>query len=119
MRKGADLFIGTHDFSSFIAQVSGTSRTRRTVAVCKLMENTELTASFFPEVSYYLEVGGEGFGRYQVRSMMTGLVALGRGEVSETEIRRTLETGVPLPIREISPASGLQLVDVRFDDSVL
>ena len=115
MGRTAPLFEGTHDFSSFITRASPAAYTRRTVEVCRLERNLEFRASFFPDTSYFLEVGGTGFGRYQVRNMITALVALGRGEVSVGQIQAALASGEPLPIRQIAPASGLHLMDVQFE----
>jgi tRNA pseudouridine38-40 synthase len=115
MEKGASLFVGEHDFKAFIGSPSKDAQTRRSVLDCHIMPNRDFSASFFPEKNYCLSVSGKGFGRYQVRLMMAALAALGRGEISESEIVESLKTGCPVDVKEIAPASGLQLFDVQFE----
>jgi tRNA pseudouridine38-40 synthase len=114
MKRAASGFVGTHNFSAFIVRPSKMTLSTRTIEICRLMENIDFTASFFPNTTYFLEVGGAGFGRNQVRMMMTGLLALGRGHTSLKELQESLKTGTSLALREIVPASGLQLVDLSF-----
>ena len=116
MMQAASCFQGTHNFRGFIVQPSGSTHIRREVVQARLELNTDFTASFFPGDSYFLEVGGPGFGRYQVRVMMTALLALGRGTLSTRELEGSLETGASLGLSEIVPASGLQLVKVVFTE---
>jgi tRNA pseudouridine38-40 synthase len=115
MEKGAALFVGEHNFKAFIGSPSKDAKTRRSVLDCRIMPNRDISASFFPEENYCLSVSGKGFGRYQVRLMMTALAALGRGEISKSEIAESLKTGCPVNVKEIAPASGLQLFDVQFE----
>lgn len=114
MDRGAALFVGHHNFRAFIGSPSKGARTKRGIRDCRLYPNRELSASFFPRESFFLSVGGRGFGRYQVRRMMAALVALGRGELTEAEIVNSLKTGGPIALKEIAPASGLQLLEVEF-----
>ncbi len=118
MIEGAALFIGTHNFKGFIAQPSPATLLIREIISCEVRHNTALTASFFPKNTYYLEVTGPGFGRYQVRLMMAALVALGRGEVDEEALRDALLNGISPPVKRIAPASGLHLTDVQMDLSM-
>jgi hypothetical protein len=46
--------------------------------------------------------------------MMAALVALGRGVLSEKDLTESLGTGGPIHVKEIAPASGLQLSEVYF-----
>lgn len=114
MEGGAALFEGEHDFKAFTGSPSKDALTRRSVSECCIRQNRDFYASFFPEVSYCLSVTGRGFGRYQVRRMMAALVALGRGELTEREIDKSLKTGHPVDLKKIAPSSGLQLFDVQF-----
>ena len=116
MERGTALFVGDHDFRAFIGSPSKDTRTRRNVRDCRLHPNRDMSASFFPGESYCLSVSGRGFGRYQVRRMMAALVALGRGELTEAEIAHSLKTGRPMALKEIAPASGLQLIHVEFGE---
>jgi tRNA pseudouridine38-40 synthase len=114
MKNGATLFVGEHDFRTFIGSPGKETRTRRRVADCHLRQNDDLTASFFPEESFCLTVVGQGFGRYQVRRMMAALVALGRRTLTVQDLKGTLGAGNPIDLKEIAPASGLQLIEVQF-----
>jgi len=114
MKKGAALFVGDHDFRAFTGSPGEDTRTKRKVTKCHLQQNSDLTASFFPAQSYCLTVAGRGFGRYQVRRMMAALVALGRRTLTETELVASLKTGDPIDLKDIAPASGLQLMEVEF-----
>ena len=114
MKKGASLFVGDHEFRAFTVSPGKDTRTRRIVSDCRLQKNSDVTASFFPGESYFLTVAGQGFGRYQVRRMMAALVSLGRGALSEEDLIASLQTGNPIDLKEIAPASGLQLTKTKF-----
>ncbi|MEJ2584915.1 MAG: tRNA pseudouridine(38-40) synthase TruA [Robiginitalea sp.] len=114
MEKGARCFEGDHDFRAFTGSPARDAITKRRVQECRIHRNHDLSASFFPEESYCLTVSGKGFGRYQVRRMMAALVALGRGVLPEADLIVSLKTGGPVDLKEIAPASGLQLIHVEF-----
>ena len=78
MKKGAELFEGTHNFYSYTVRTQKNSKFRRTIFSSSISENTLLTANFFPEKSYAFTVVGEGFLRYQIRMMMGALIQLGK-----------------------------------------
>lgn len=119
MKQAAPAFVGRHDFSAFITRPSAATLTHREVSAARIERNNDLTASFFPEDSYFFQVEGQGFGRYQVRNMMAALVALGRGVLTIGELVKSLQTGTPSGIAEIAPSSGLQLLETRFSGTVL
>ncbi|MGB5377164.1 MAG: tRNA pseudouridine(38-40) synthase TruA, partial [Muriicola sp.] len=86
----------------------------RTVDHCVIIENTELTANFFPETSYLLLVRGAGFMRYQIRMMMGALVLLGRGELDLPTLERALKTNEKMLLPYVAPGSGLFLKNMVF-----
>lgn len=114
MKKGARLFQGTHDFKSYCYKASDQGNYIRTISRCELVENNEITASFFPEKSYCLKVKGKGFGRNQIRIMMGTLIDLGKGELSLETISNSLTSGHDIELNYIAPASGLILKSVLF-----
>lgn len=114
MAKGAKLFEGTHNFKGFCSNVSDNGLYRREVVSCELIENTIITASFFPKVSYFLKVKGEGFGYNQIRTMMGTLVKLGKYEISLEDISKSLQPESTEVMDYIAPASGLILNTVEF-----
>ena len=117
MRKTASLFNGMHNLRSFIAGAGESGMNMRTIKECQIRENLDFNAVFFPPVSYFLEVTGKGFGRYQIRMMMGALVAVGKGELKPSDIQDALSDPDCLQLKNLAPASGLQLRSVQFNKS--
>jgi tRNA pseudouridine38-40 synthase len=116
MKKGAELYLGTHDFTHFTVRTAQkpNQSTQRTIDSCSLMNNDRWTANFFPSSSYIFWVTGHGFIRYQIRLMMGALVQLGRGEISMSDLSNALQ-GVPLPIPQYAaPGSGLGVYEINY-----
>ncbi len=114
MKKAAGVFVGTHNFQSFITQPGPASQVIRTITRCELSLNEILSASFFPEKTYYLDVAGPGFGRNQVRLMVAALVAIGQDEFHEESLKKALLSGESTGIKHIAPASGLHLIEIQM-----
>lgn len=115
MKEGATLFQGEHNFSLFCVKPSEKTVVNRRVDFCEIIENTELTASFFPEKSYVLVVKGKGFLRNQIRLMMGALIELGRGNIDLNFIKESLNGIITKEFRRtIAPASGLHLHKIDF-----
>lgn len=114
MKKGASLFVGSHDFSIYTAALKPNTKTVRHIEFCAIEVNTLLKANFFPETSYLLKVRGEGFMRYQIRMVMGALVQLGKNELSLEQIRDSLKPDSPLKLKTIAPGSGLLLNQISF-----
>ncbi len=117
MKKAAELYVGTHDFSSYTARLQEKTKVIRTITSCKIVDNTILKANFFPNKSYAFIVEGQGFMRYQVRMMMGALVLLGRGELSLMDFKKSLEPNSEVIISFVAPGSGLLLNKLDFDSS--
>jgi len=115
MRKGAKLFEGHHNFKTYCYKPTDKGVYNREIVLCELVENTEITASFFPESTYVLRVKGKGFGRNQIRLMMGALIKLGRGEISLDYVLQTLQPESTEVIEYIAPASGLILNKIEFE----
>lgn len=114
MQKAAQLFVGKRDFYSYTFRPNPETQTIAEVLSCKLIENTELTASFFPKKSYVLKVKGIGFKRNQIRLMMGMLIEIGKEEKSWEEFIETLDGANRIKLSYNAPASGLQLYKVDF-----
>lgn len=115
MIKGASLFIGEHYFHKYCTKPSANAIFKRTIDSCKIVENTVLTANFFPEKSYVLKIKGKGFLRYQIRLIMATLIELGKGNIDEAFIKDSLkENNDKTFLRHIAPGSGLQLYDIEM-----
>ena len=120
MQEAAKLFEGTHDFKNFTARRDKkNSQTIRTIASCELKKNKAISASFFPEDSYVLEVRGKGFLRYQIRLMMGALICLGRNEIDLEGIKRLLNSDLDDFIPYVAAGSGLHLKELLFDHSLI
>lgn len=115
MQQGAKLFEGFHNFKRYCTKPSPETKVERKVLTCKIIENIELTASFFPKKSYVLIVKGEGFLRNQIRLIMGALFELGKGNYSLDFIKETLNPDSNIEfLATIAPASGLHLYKVKF-----
>jgi tRNA pseudouridine38-40 synthase len=112
MKEAAQLFTGEHDWTAFSSA--------QTDAQSKVRAVTELTiAARFDEraCSTLIEIraSANGFLRYMVRSIAGALLAVGRGELTPSEVERAIESGErPLSIAT-APAHGLTLLRVHYD----
>lgn len=112
MRRGAEKFMGEHDWTAFsAAQTDAGSRVRNITQMeiadgwdgrgrCHLIEFT-VTAS--------------GFLRYMVRSIVGTLLAVGRGEIDDEAITRAIQQGDRNLVGPTAPACGLTLKSVQYD----
>ena len=114
MKQGAKLFEGSHNFRNYCTKPTAKTIVERKIQRCEITENTEVTASFFPDKTYVLHITGSGFLRNQVRLIMGALVQLGRGEFTLEEIQKSLQPDFPMPMNYIAPGSGLILKNVNF-----
>jgi tRNA pseudouridine38-40 synthase len=112
MQKAAKLFVGTKDFYSYTFQPKEETITKSTIDECSIVENKNMTASFFPEKTYVLIVKGAGFKRNQIRLMMGALIDLGRHTMSWDYFLSTLKGENKLKLEHKAPASGLILHSV-------
>jgi len=110
----ATLFLGTRDFASLASSGGSVETTSRTITrSCARFEALPLVPA--GHVLTY-EVEGNGFLRKMVRSIVGGLIAVGRG----VSTRAALESGLAACDRRAwpapAPARGLTLVRVDYDD---
>lgn len=116
MKRGAKLFEGEHYFHKYCTKPSENTILKRVVACCEIVENDILTANFFPDESYILKVKGKGFLRYQIRLMVATLFELGKGNLTLEFIKNSLkEDNDRKFLRNIAPASGLQLYNIELE----
>lgn len=116
MKKGASLFVGTHNFKTYTARPQENTTFTRSIALCEIKENTLLNANFFPKNSFALHIMGEGFIRYQVRMIMGALILLGKRQLSLDDIGKSLKEDYDGQISYVAPGSGLLLNTVEFPD---
>ena len=116
MKEAALLFKGAHYFHEFSKDVSEKSQVIRTISDAAIINNDQLTASFFPPQSFVFQVTGKGFARHQIRLMMGGLVQIGRGELSIDILKQSLEGEKTALQKFLAPASGLMVKEMQFND---
>ena len=114
MKEAAELFKGQHNFKNYCVRDSENSKFDREILKSEVVENSEITASFFPENTYLFRIIGAGFLRHQVRLMMGSLVLVGRGELTLDDIKNSLSSKTEMQMDYIAPASGLILNKVDF-----
>lgn len=111
MRQLAACFVGTHDWTAFSAAQSDVENRVRTITGVEIRERyDERARGRLIEITFT----ANGFLRYMVRSLAGTLMASGRGELGEEEIRKAIETGDRSAMAATAPACGLTLLLVRY-----
>ncbi len=106
MKKGAELFLGTHDFSSFNTTPYEVKKDQvRTINEFKITKKKDLLT---------ITVSGNGFLKNMVRIMVGSLIDLGRGKKSLEEIKDMLDHPNKKALRYNITGSGLYLVKIRY-----
>jgi len=111
MQQACKLFIGEHDFYSFAKRDTNMSSTFRTIVSCEILEAQALT---FGNKVYYIKIVGEGFLRYMVRYIAGALFALGRNQLSLSDISGTLENHKEEKISSRAKSRGLHLIQIFY-----
>ncbi len=115
MEEGARLFEGFHNFKRYCTKPTAETKVERTIIACRIIENSDFSASFFPKNSYVLVVKGAGFLRNQIRLIMGALFELGKGTYDLDFIKDSLDPESDITfIKSIAPSSGLHLHHVEF-----
>lgn len=117
MKKAALLFQGKHFFNKYCCKPSAQTKFYREINTCEIIENKNLQANFFPKKTYVLAIKGSGFLRYQIRYTMAVLLEVGRGNMTLTDIKNSLqENNDKKPWSFIAASSGLHLFDIELLD---
>lgn len=99
------VFAGTHDFTAFtVSDAEAGSRTR-TILDVKINRNEDLLT---------IEFTGEGFLRYQIRTMVSALVEGNRGRLGNISMRELIEGRDRSLAGRMAPAKGLTLMKVGY-----
>jgi tRNA pseudouridine38-40 synthase len=113
MRRAAELFLGTHDWTAFSAAQSDVGSRTRTVNKLEVSEVLEpCTHSRMIEIT----ASADGFLRYMVRFIVGALLETGRHEIDEAKLKSALLTGRRDFVAETAPAKGLTLRHVSYGD---
>lgn len=106
MKKGALLFLGTHDFSSFNTTPYEDKKDQvRTISEFKITRKKNLLT---------ITVTGDGFLKNMVRIMVGTLIDLGRGQKTMEDVERMLNNPNKKAVRYNITGSGLYLYKIRY-----
>jgi len=112
MKRGAELFLGRHDWTAFSAAQADVDDRVRTVTRLEVLPRVDerLRGSLVE-----IRASADGFLRYMVRAIAGTLLALGRGELDLDAVGEAIETGNRPLAAVTAPAHGLTLLSVRYD----
>ena len=106
MKKGAELFLGTHDFSSFnTTPYKDKADQSRTITEFKITKSKNVLK---------IRVTGDGFLRNMVRIMVGTLIDLGRGQKTLSDIKEMLNKPCKTTRRYNITGNGLYLIKIRY-----
>lgn len=105
MNSAAERFVGTYDFSAFMAQGSNVATTVRTVVSASVVKEGD-------EIIF--RVAADGFLYNMVRIMTGTLIAVGEGKIFPEEITRIIESKNRSIAGMTAPAHGLYLNKVVY-----
>jgi len=111
MKQACKLFIGEHDFYSFAKRDTNMTSTLRTIVSCEILETQVL---MFGNKVYTIKIVGEGFLRYMIRYIIGAIFALGRGQVSLSDISKALTHHKEEKISARAKSRGLHLIEVFY-----
>jgi tRNA pseudouridine38-40 synthase len=114
--EAAALFLGRHDFAS-LASSGGSVRTSvRTISRsdASFLPARDVEGSLPGAATLVYEVEADGFLRRMVRSLVGGLVAVGRGALDLEDLRQALAARDRRAWPPPAPACGLTLVRVDY-----
>ena len=111
MKRGAELFLGKHDWTAFSAAQSDIDDRVRTITRLEILPRVDerLRGSLIE-----IRATADGFLRYMVRAIAGTLLALGRGELDLDAISEAIESGNRPTAAVTAPAHGLTLLSVRY-----
>lgn len=110
MKKASKLFIGMHDFASFADKDDEEKSTKVLIEDIEMKEEGDLIL---------IRIIGSHFLWKQVRRMVGVLVEIGRGNLTENDIKYFLEHKSPTPAKYTAPPSGLFLEKVIYPSDKL
>ena len=106
MKKAAEVFVGTHDFTSFNAtgkdEIVNQERTVYNITVNR--SGDMICLSFY----------GSGFLRYMVRMMAQTMIEAGKGKITLEDIRKMLEAKDKEACHYNGDPQGLYLMEVGY-----
>ena len=110
MQSAAKLFLGMHDFISFAEEDKEEKSTKVLIEDIQIIEVGELIL---------VRITGSHFLWKMVRRMIGVLVEIGRGKLSENELKEFLSSKSNKPAKYTAPPSGLFLEQVLYKNEKL
>ncbi len=104
LQQDGEALLGTHDFTVFTVADCETKTRVRTITRFEITQHASLLHLYFT---------GNGFLRYQVRTMVAALLEMNRGRLAMTMPELILSQRRAL-IRGTAPAKGLTLMSVEY-----
>ena len=105
MKRGAQLLLGTHDFSTFRASSCGAKSPIKTMEKISIKKNKDkITLNFI----------SKSFLQQQVRSMVGCIKYLGDGKWNVGEFKKSFKSKNRLKCAPPAPACGLYLVKIKY-----
>jgi tRNA pseudouridine38-40 synthase len=104
LQQDGEALLGTHDFTVFTVTDCETKTRVRTITAFQIVQQSALLQLYFT---------GNGFLRYQVRTMVAALLEMNRGRLTMT-MPKLLRSQRRAVIRGTAPAKGLTLVSVEY-----
>ena len=106
MKKGADLLVGTHDFTSFnTSNLKEYPNQVRTISEFKITKKKDIIK---------IRVTSTGFLRNMVRIMVGTLLDLGRGQKTLKDVKSMLDNPSKSTRRYNADPHGLYLIKIRY-----
>lgn len=107
MRNVIDVFVGTHDFTSFNATELAIIKNQvRTITRFELETHGQ---------KILIHIEGSGFLRYMVRMLVAVLIEVGLGKLTKDQCVTLLEAKDKTVFTKNVPAHGLYLMEVTYD----
>ncbi len=110
MSNASKLFVGMHDFKSFADKDNEEKSTKVLIEKIQIKEDGDLIL---------IRIIGSHFLWKQVRRMIGVLVEIGRGKLTEKDLKYFLEHNSPTPSQFTAPPSGLFLEQVIYNGEEL
>lgn len=110
LQQTADVFIGTHDFSSFGSPTTPKGTTTRTVVKAEWTQTAN--------EDWHFEVEADAFLYHMVRRLVFVQVEAAHGKISVEAVAEMLKQAKPAKRSGLAPAHGLTLVDVDYPESM-
>ena len=111
MRQVTPLFLGEHDWTAFSA---AQAEVRTRVRSITQLDVTERRSARGRGRLIEIHATADGFLRYMVRAIAGTLAAVGRGEMEQSRVRRSIDTGDRRLVAATAPACGLTLIEVHY-----